>query len=259
MQRYLARATSGYFGAHPLLDAARILENGASEGLARGLAAAHEAFGDKQPVALFIVQQGEGSMFDQHVLEYELLERCVLPPVSGSGSLLIARRQTRRPGRSADTPRARNLHLSLAHLPPPPRPPHLAHAADDLDDLPPRWLHTHRLRSLHARLDQAAAHGDQGELGGHVDLETSSSCSSSSLDSGGLPPPLVVGEAEGEGEDAQSIWSSCSSRSARAGAATSTGPLSRPSCPLYLWASARRGLRCSSHHLFGHLHTVFAL
>jgi hypothetical protein len=141
---------------------------------------------------------GERIVFDQRRLEYELLEWCVLPPLSGSGSLLIARRQTRRPGRLTDAPRACNLRLSLAHLHPPPRPPHLAHAADDLDRLPLRWLYTHRLlRSLHARLDQSATHGDQGELGGHVDLKTSSSCSSSSLDAGGLLPPLVVGKAEG--------------------------------------------------------------
>jgi hypothetical protein len=80
MQRYLARATGGYFGAHPLLDAARIPENGAPEGLAHGLAAAHAAYGDARAAVLFVVQEGERNVFDQRVLEYELLERCVLPP-----------------------------------------------------------------------------------------------------------------------------------------------------------------------------------
>ncbi|KAK9469690.1 hypothetical protein V1512DRAFT_219063 [Lipomyces arxii] len=49
-------------------------ENSSAQGLAKGLAVAHKAYGVESSVVLFVVQPGERNAFDQRWLEYFLLE-----------------------------------------------------------------------------------------------------------------------------------------------------------------------------------------
>lgn len=42
--------------------------------MALGLAKAHAAYGNPQSSVLFVVQPGERNLFDQKLLEYELLK-----------------------------------------------------------------------------------------------------------------------------------------------------------------------------------------
>jgi len=74
LHRYLESAT-GYYGAHPLLKASNLPENGAVHGLAAGIAAAHKAYGVPNATVLFLVQPHERNAFDQRWIEYELLEK----------------------------------------------------------------------------------------------------------------------------------------------------------------------------------------
>ena len=68
--------SSGAYPETPELTLDAIPRNPAAEGLAAGLAAAHEAYGatSREKVVLFIVQPGERNVFDQRWLEYALLE-----------------------------------------------------------------------------------------------------------------------------------------------------------------------------------------
>ncbi|KAJ7757021.1 hypothetical protein B0H16DRAFT_1537730 [Mycena metata] len=50
-------------------------QNDTTAGLAEGLAAAHAAYGVQEAKVLFVVQAGERNVFDQRLLEYELLEK----------------------------------------------------------------------------------------------------------------------------------------------------------------------------------------
>ncbi|KAF7323690.1 Glutathione synthetase [Mycena kentingensis (nom. inval.)] len=71
---YLLAAT-GYFNAYPGLKAENFPANETTAGLVEGLAAAHAAYGGKDARILFVVQAGERNVFDQRLLEYELLEK----------------------------------------------------------------------------------------------------------------------------------------------------------------------------------------
>ncbi|KZO96907.1 glutathione synthase [Calocera viscosa TUFC12733] len=93
MHRYLEAAT-GYYGAHPLLNANNLPQNGALEGLALGIAEAHKAYGVPSATVLFLVQPHERNVFDQRPLEYELLtkhgvhvERVTFADLAASASL----------------------------------------------------------------------------------------------------------------------------------------------------------------------------
>jgi glutathione synthase len=79
MHRYLLAAT-GFFGASPHLAREAFPQNDTTAGLAAGLAAAHAAYGVPNAEILFVVQPDERNVFDQRMLEYALLERCV--PIS---------------------------------------------------------------------------------------------------------------------------------------------------------------------------------
>lgn len=75
MRSHLTAATSGYFGASPLLSPANYPENTSLASLAAGLAAGHRAYGVEGAKVLFVVQEGERNVFDQRWLEWELMER----------------------------------------------------------------------------------------------------------------------------------------------------------------------------------------
>lgn len=89
--RYLYALTD-YYHLSPYLRPENFPRNGATSGLAQGLAEAHNAYGvQRYPVPysihshsplfsayiLFVVQPNERNVFDQRWLEYELLEKCV--------------------------------------------------------------------------------------------------------------------------------------------------------------------------------------
>ncbi|MCO5561883.1 hypothetical protein L7F22_015508 [Adiantum nelumboides] len=77
LHRHLASSAS-YRGISPLLDVGNMPLNEALATLAAGLAAGHKAYMQGRPlgdaVVLFVVQDGERNVFDQRLIEYELLE-----------------------------------------------------------------------------------------------------------------------------------------------------------------------------------------
>jgi glutathione synthase len=95
MRRYLY-ATTSYYNRCPEMKPEDFPPNNTTAGLVEGLAAAHAAYNVKQYVTrrfswngpllkmsmrrakiLFVVQAGERNVFDQRLLEYELLEKYV--------------------------------------------------------------------------------------------------------------------------------------------------------------------------------------
>ncbi|BGP18187.1 hypothetical protein JCM10213_009031 [Rhodosporidiobolus nylandii] len=86
---------SGSYPPDERLALENLPENGALQGLAAGLAAAHRAYGRKEAVVLMVVQDNERNAFDQRPLEYELVEkhgiRLLRIPLSQlSGALSLA-------------------------------------------------------------------------------------------------------------------------------------------------------------------------
>ncbi|GAA5886687.1 hypothetical protein JCM6882_005857 [Rhodosporidiobolus microsporus] len=73
LHRYLL--LSGAYPSDPRLSLPSLPENGALEGLAAGLAAAHKAYGREEAVVLMVTQDNERNAFDQRPLEYELIEK----------------------------------------------------------------------------------------------------------------------------------------------------------------------------------------
>ncbi|THH29366.1 hypothetical protein EUX98_g4820 [Antrodiella citrinella] len=73
MHKYLFSSTK-YFGCSPHLTHDNLPQNTTTAGLAKGLAAAHTAYGVSTARILFVVQPNERNVFDQRFLEYELLE-----------------------------------------------------------------------------------------------------------------------------------------------------------------------------------------
>ncbi|TFY79180.1 hypothetical protein EWM64_g4830 [Hericium alpestre] len=76
LHRYL-HASTAYFNASPLLKSASFPPNEPVPGLAAGLAEAYKAYGQPSASILFVVQPNERNVFDQRLLEYELLEKSV--------------------------------------------------------------------------------------------------------------------------------------------------------------------------------------
>ncbi|KAJ7135421.1 hypothetical protein C8R43DRAFT_1020950 [Mycena crocata] len=74
LHRYLYAATS-YYDVYPNMKSEDFPPNDTTAGLVEGLAAAHAAYNVKQTKILFVVQAGERNVFDQRLLEYELLEK----------------------------------------------------------------------------------------------------------------------------------------------------------------------------------------
>ncbi|KAJ7074207.1 glutathione synthase [Mycena amicta] len=74
LHRYLF-ASTGYYNACPGMKAEDFPANETTAGLVEGLAAAHAAYGTTSAKILFVVQPGERNVFDQRLLEYELLEK----------------------------------------------------------------------------------------------------------------------------------------------------------------------------------------
>ncbi|KAF7291892.1 Glutathione synthetase [Mycena indigotica] len=68
-------ASTGYFNSYSSMKAEDFPTNETIAGLVSGLAAAHFAYGVKDAKILFVVQPGERNVFDQRLLEYELLEK----------------------------------------------------------------------------------------------------------------------------------------------------------------------------------------
>ncbi|KAH9015705.1 glutathione synthase [Lactarius hengduanensis] len=73
MHRYLSESTS-YFGVSPLLSSENLPPNDTINGLAKGLAEAHRAYGVSNAHILVVVQPDERNVFDQRLLEYQLFE-----------------------------------------------------------------------------------------------------------------------------------------------------------------------------------------
>lgn len=73
MHRYLSDSTS-YFGVSPLLSSENLPPNDTINGLSRGLAEAHRAYGVSNAHILIVVQPDERNVFDQRLLEYQLFE-----------------------------------------------------------------------------------------------------------------------------------------------------------------------------------------
>ncbi|GJN92840.1 hypothetical protein Rhopal_005878-T1 [Rhodotorula paludigena] len=73
LHRYLL--ANGAYPTHPSLTRSALPPNGALEGLAAGLAAAHKAYGVDSAVVLMVTQDNERNAFDQRPLEYELVEK----------------------------------------------------------------------------------------------------------------------------------------------------------------------------------------
>ncbi|KAH9960349.1 glutathione synthase [Lactifluus volemus] len=73
MHRYLVEST-GYFSISPLLSSENLPPNDNLNGLAKGLAEAHRAYGVSNAQVLFVIQPNERNVFDQRLLEYQLFE-----------------------------------------------------------------------------------------------------------------------------------------------------------------------------------------
>ncbi|KAJ7779542.1 hypothetical protein B0H14DRAFT_2961681 [Mycena olivaceomarginata] len=74
LHRYLYATTSYYNTISPPTIP--------TAGLVEGLAAAHAAYNIKEAKILFVVQAGERNVFDQRLLEYELLENASVDPTT---------------------------------------------------------------------------------------------------------------------------------------------------------------------------------
>ncbi|KAJ7846333.1 hypothetical protein B0H14DRAFT_2772274 [Mycena olivaceomarginata] len=74
LHRYLY-ATTSYYDVYPDMKPDDFPSNNTTAGLVEGLAAAHAAYNVKEAKILFVVQAGERNVFDQRLLEYELLEK----------------------------------------------------------------------------------------------------------------------------------------------------------------------------------------
>ncbi|KAJ7507267.1 hypothetical protein B0H11DRAFT_1970962 [Mycena galericulata] len=74
LHRYLYASTA-YYDVYPDMKPADFPPNDTTAGLVEGLAAAHAAYNVKEAKILFVVQAGERNVFDQRLLEYELLEK----------------------------------------------------------------------------------------------------------------------------------------------------------------------------------------
>ncbi|GAA5986277.1 hypothetical protein JCM11641_004876 [Rhodosporidiobolus odoratus] len=74
LHRYLLQS-GAYASDDPRLNLDALPENGALQGLAAGLAAAHKAYGREKAVVLMVTQDNERNAFDQRPLEYELVEK----------------------------------------------------------------------------------------------------------------------------------------------------------------------------------------
>ncbi|THH21404.1 hypothetical protein EW146_g161 [Bondarzewia mesenterica] len=74
LHKYLLASTN-YFNTSPILSPDNLPPNETIAGLVSGLAAAHKAYGVESAYILFVVQLGERNVFDQRLLEYELLEK----------------------------------------------------------------------------------------------------------------------------------------------------------------------------------------
>ncbi|KIM43057.1 hypothetical protein M413DRAFT_69714 [Hebeloma cylindrosporum] len=73
-QVYLLAATD-YYNSSSYLKPDNFPSNDSIAGLAQGLAEAHKAYDVEGSRILFVVQSGERNVFDQRLLEYELLEK----------------------------------------------------------------------------------------------------------------------------------------------------------------------------------------
>lgn len=75
-RRYIAQQTQGYFESSPhLTNTDNYPPNDSLKEIAAGLAEGWKAYGRKDAVILFVVQEGERNVFDQRWLQYELAER----------------------------------------------------------------------------------------------------------------------------------------------------------------------------------------
>ncbi|EIM86208.1 glutathione synthase [Stereum hirsutum FP-91666 SS1] len=74
-------AATGYFNSSPLLKAPNLPPNETIAGLASGLVEAHKAYGVPGSSILFVVQPNERNVFDQRLIEYELLEKHQIPVI----------------------------------------------------------------------------------------------------------------------------------------------------------------------------------
>ncbi|KAA1472243.1 glutathione synthase [Dentipellis sp. KUC8613] len=74
LHRHL-QATTHYFDSSSLLQPGNFPPNDTIAVLAAGLAEAHTAYGNPSASILFVVQPDERNIFDQRLLEYELLEK----------------------------------------------------------------------------------------------------------------------------------------------------------------------------------------
>ncbi|KAF8964259.1 glutathione synthase [Flammula alnicola] len=74
LHRYLLAATQ-YYNSSSYLRPDNFPSNNTISGLASGLAEAHKAYNVEGSQILFVVQPGERNVFDQRLLEYELLEK----------------------------------------------------------------------------------------------------------------------------------------------------------------------------------------
>ncbi|WWD07875.1 glutathione synthetase [Kwoniella europaea PYCC6329] len=82
MHKYLSKATNGYFSVSPhLSNPSNFPANEPLKNLAAGLAEGWKAYGNKDAVILFVVQDGERNVFDQRWLEFELLESHNIPVI----------------------------------------------------------------------------------------------------------------------------------------------------------------------------------
>jgi glutathione synthase len=74
----MAEETNLYYNSSPLLaDPANYPINNSLVEIAAGLADGWRAYGKNEAVVLFVVQENERNVFDQRLLQYELLEKYV--------------------------------------------------------------------------------------------------------------------------------------------------------------------------------------
>ncbi|TFY65911.1 hypothetical protein EVG20_g5174 [Dentipellis fragilis] len=74
LHRHL-QASTRYFDSSSLLQPGNFPPNDTISGLVSGLAEAHKAYGNPSSSILFVVQPDERNVFDQRLLEYELLDK----------------------------------------------------------------------------------------------------------------------------------------------------------------------------------------
>ncbi|KAG8963865.1 hypothetical protein FRC03_002484 [Tulasnella sp. 419] len=74
LHRYLFHATN-YYDSSPHFNRINFPPNETLSGLVRGLVEGHRAYGVERAVILFVVQEGERNVFDQRLLEYELVDK----------------------------------------------------------------------------------------------------------------------------------------------------------------------------------------